>query len=376
MICVGAALGWLQVFCGRISAAQVPVVAVSNLTFRVVAANVTSGNNQRYEGPGQRILRGLKPDVVAIQEFNYASTNGRGIDTPAAIREFVDGVFGTNFSYYREPYTAPGNIPNGIISRWPIVASGSWSDGVVSNRGFAWARIRLPGTNDLCIVSVHLYSSGSEADRKEEAVSIRNHIIGDPVNFPSSAFVVVGGDFNTNDRFEDAVTEFKKFLSDAPIPTDTTGDPDTNSTRNKPYDYLLPSFNMTNRQIPVVIGSRSFLNGLVFVSTNYTPLADVSPVQYSDSLAFQMQHMAVVKDFRISFPVTNYVNVSSPSLTVVSNRLIRWTGPSNVTYGIEVCTNLSASWSRSATVSSATTNFSYPMTNNAAVRRFHRVVCP
>ena len=55
------------------------------------------------------------------------------------------------------PLTGSGDIPNGIISRYPIVASGSWVDTVQSqpNRGFAWAQIALPGTNDLYVVSVH-----------------------------------------------------------------------------------------------------------------------------------------------------------------------------------------------------------------------------
>lgn len=36
---------------------------------RIVAANTTSGNNQSYLAPGERIFQGLKPDVVLIQEF-------------------------------------------------------------------------------------------------------------------------------------------------------------------------------------------------------------------------------------------------------------------------------------------------------------------
>ena len=35
-------------------------------------------------------------------------------------------------------------IPNGIISRFPIIESGSWDDPVLNNREFAWAHLRLP----------------------------------------------------------------------------------------------------------------------------------------------------------------------------------------------------------------------------------------
>ena len=54
-----------------------PVVVSTSLTFRVMAANTTSGNFPRYEAPGLRIFQALKPDVVAVQEFNYLSTNGQ-----------------------------------------------------------------------------------------------------------------------------------------------------------------------------------------------------------------------------------------------------------------------------------------------------------
>ena len=40
---------------------------------RVMTANLTSGNAQKYESPGLDILQGLQPDIVAIQEFNYSN---------------------------------------------------------------------------------------------------------------------------------------------------------------------------------------------------------------------------------------------------------------------------------------------------------------
>src|SRR3954468_6658988 len=82
----------------------------SNLTLRVVSANL-NGNTQSYQPFALRIFQGLKPDVVAIQEFNYASTNGLGNNTPPAFREMLDTAFGTNFVYMRE--TGSYSIPNG-----------------------------------------------------------------------------------------------------------------------------------------------------------------------------------------------------------------------------------------------------------------------
>src|SRR5579859_7362144 len=82
--------------------------AQSNVVVRVVGANISSGNNQSYLTPGLDIFQGLKPDIVAIQEFNYASMTTNGVNTPAAFREMINTAFGTNFVYFREPYTAGG----------------------------------------------------------------------------------------------------------------------------------------------------------------------------------------------------------------------------------------------------------------------------
>src|SRR4029079_15990474 len=115
----------------------------------------------------------------------------------------------------------------------------------------------------------------------------------------------VAGDFNVDSRSQAAMTTFKTFLSDGPIPTDAQsgGDPDTNEPRNKPYDYVLPSFSFTNLLTASVFPSHSFSNGLVFDSRVYTPLSDVAPVQFGDSS--NAQHMAVLKDFNIVWVATN-----------------------------------------------------------------------
>jgi endonuclease/exonuclease/phosphatase family metal-dependent hydrolase len=280
----------------------------TNVTVRVMSANL-NGNTQNYQPFALRIFQGLKPDVVAIQEFNYNSTNGLGNNTPAAFREMLDTAFGTNFVYARE--TNNYNIPNGIISRYPIIAAGEWDDSFVNDRGFAWAQIHLPGTNDLFAVSVHLYSSGTAADRDSEATTIKTQIQN---NFPAGAWVIVAGDFNTTSRGEAAIGTFSSFLSDNPIPTDAVsgGDPDTNEPRNKPYDYVLPSFSFAPFLTNVNFASHSFTNGLVFDSRVYSPLTDVAPVLAADSgLA---QHMAVLKDFAITYASTNASTSNAPSI--------------------------------------------------------------
>ena len=353
--------------------AQVPVVTQTNFTFRVMAANITTGNNQRYETPGLNIFKGLKPDVVAVQEFNYASATTNGINTTNAFREMIDDAFGTNFVYFRE--SASGySIPNGIISRWPILTNGSWDDVRVPDRGFAWACIDLPGADDLYVVSVHLHSSGGAFSRAIEATNLTALI---QSSFPAGAFIVVAGDLNTDSRSELALTQFKTFLSDAAIPHDGTiaADPDTNLSRGKPYDYVLPSFTLDSNRVATVIGSRTHANGLVFDSRVYTPLSEVSPVVSTDSSAVNMQHMAVVKDFRLSATMTNFITVPRPVLTLMTTNIIRWAGVSNLTYSVQGATNLN-NWLPLGTATSTTTNFSFTNTQPATARRFYRVTWP
>lgn len=342
-----------------------------------MAANLTSGSNQRYEAPGLRILTGLKPDVVAIQEFNYASTNGLGVNTPAAFREMIDATFGTNFSYFRE--TNGYAIPNGIVSRYPIVASGSWtdSDTGVNDRGFAWAQIDLPGTNDLYVVSVHLKaSSGSsnESRRAAEAAELTALI---QTNFPANAWLVVAGDMNLYSETEGAIATFRTYLSDQPVPQDLSGGTNTNEGRTERYDRVLVSFALTNMIVPVTLPSHAFPNGLVFVSTNYVPLTDVAPVQFGDSFVSGMQHMAVLKDFRIPYCLTNFVTVPPPLLTMRSPGIIEWQGQSNITYTVETTMNLAdANWIDAGAVSSTTSDFIFTNQSTGAGEQFFRVVYP
>ena len=60
--------------------AQAPVVTSSNASIRVMAANLT-GNGQTYEADAIRIFQGLKPDIVAIQEFKYLGSTANDIRT-------------------------------------------------------------------------------------------------------------------------------------------------------------------------------------------------------------------------------------------------------------------------------------------------------
>ena len=345
-----------------------PVFAQSNVNIRIMAANL-NGNTQSYQPFALRILQGTKPDVVCIQEFNYTSTNGLGVNTDAAFREMLDTAFGTNYVYFREPFTANGDIPNGIISRYPIIASGSWADTEQTqpNRGFAWAQIDIPGTNDLYVVSVHLLTSTS-THRANESIALKALM---QANFPANAWAVVAGDFNAGSRSETCVTTYNGYLTDFPVPVDNLGNSDTSGGRNAPHDYVLPSLTLTNFETATVFPSHSFPTGLVFDSAVYTPLTDASPVQSGDS--GQAQHMAVMKDFLIPAGVglvTNPPSITSQPLSQTN------VAASNVTFTVTATGTapLAYQWRFGGTnLPNATTNV-YTITNIQATNAGNYVV--
>jgi endonuclease/exonuclease/phosphatase family metal-dependent hydrolase len=255
---------------------------------RMMTGNLSSGNYQSYDpGNGTRIFQGVDPDIVMIQEFNY------GTNSAADVRSFVDTAFGTSFSYFRE---AGAQIPDGIISRYPILAAGEWNDASVSNRDFAWARIDVPGPVDLWAVSVHLLTSSATA-RNTEAQSLVAYI---KAAVPAGDYLIIGGDLNTGSRTESCVTTLSQVAVTAgPWPADKNGNTNTNASRGSPYDWLLADADLSAHKTPVVIGSKTYTNGLVVDTRVYAPLAEISPALISDSAASNMQHMGVIRDFWI-----------------------------------------------------------------------------
>ena len=254
---------------------------------RIMAGNITSGNGQSYDqGHGARIFKGLKPDIVLIQEFNYKK---------GSIADFVKDTFGEEFSYAR----GEGKIPNGVISRYPITSSGSWTSNMVSDRKWDWAVIDIPGDRDLLAVSVHLYTSGNTQEMGPLRAQIDKKISKDDRDY----YVVIGGDFNQvnwspiRQNFG-SLFSVGKTASDFPI--DQNGKYTTNAKRVKQYDYLLCSMDLCKLETPTVIGERSYPKGHVVDTRVYNAkneLATIAPAQAKDSGATNMQHMAVVRDF-------------------------------------------------------------------------------
>lgn len=272
---------------------------------RVMAANTTSGNLQSYDpGHGTRIFQGVDADIVMIQEFNY------GANTTTDIRSFVNTAFGSSFSYYRE---AGAQIPNGIISRWPILASGEWDDTAVSNRDFAWARIDVPGPVDLWAVSLHLLTSSASV-RNGEAQQLVTYI---KSKIPAGDYLVIGGDFNTSSRTEACVSTLAQLVvTSSPYPADRNGNSNTNASRGSPYDWVLADADLHAFRTSVTIGSSTFANGLVVDTRVYSPISEISPALSTDSGAASMQHMGVIRDFLIPADTTTPPPTGNPAVFV------------------------------------------------------------
>ncbi|MGC8743579.1 MAG: endonuclease/exonuclease/phosphatase family protein [Verrucomicrobiia bacterium] len=319
-----------------------------------MSANLT-GDSQTYGQASIRIFRGLKPDVVAIQEFNYLN------NTQNDIRGFINQAFGTNFFYYRET-NSEYTLPNGIISRYPILSAGSFDDLEIPDRGFAYAVIDIPGDTNLVVFSVHLKAGSDSASRRaNESLQLKNLIAANFIN--QSNYIIIAGDFNLYSTNEPAYRTIISFLNDFPIPEDTEGNPETNLNRNQRYDYIFTSADLTALVVPVAIGRQYFTNGLVFDSRSYLPLSDVKPVLAADSST--AQHLAVIKDFSISFWTTNYVNVGQPVVEFNRAGILKWRGISNITYTVYSSSNL-FNWNKLGIVTSTTDSYFFicnPMTN-------------
>ena len=253
---------------------------------RAMASNLSSGNNQSYTTlEGLRMIQGVQPDVVMMQEFNYGS------NTPAEFAAFANQALDGGH-YFR----GSGAIPNGVLSRWPIVDAGEWTDPNLSDRTFVWVQIDLPGPNDLFAISLHLHTK-SAASRDQETASLLTQI---NAAIPEGQLMLVAGDFNSDTRAEPLLTNLgARFVTAGPWPVDNLSGGNTNATRSKPYDWVLASPCLDRNEEPVVLGSHQFPYGLVLDTRVYVPLTEIAPALFGDSSAINMQHMGVVREFTV-----------------------------------------------------------------------------
>ncbi len=263
----------------------------------------------------KRTFQGLLPDIALLQEWGMADGAHLG---------YVEEAFGPDFYYYLG--WAPGAAinreqNNGVVSRWFIQTCGDWRDptGPSNRAAFAWAEIDLPGQNDLLAVSVHLKAGDSldeRAEREAQANAIKDYVEDYQTATGFDGYVVVAGDLNFMSIVQDAaaLSVFESFLEATDHrPADHTGNQNTNSNRERPYDWLMPNALLNSRHADLTIGSGDYIypEGLVFDSDVFwfeggapypapaygTELWNLPPVRYGDSHSGVTDHMAVMKAF-------------------------------------------------------------------------------
>ena len=330
-----------------------------NESITIMAANLVSGFPSVYQEPAYRIFQALKPDIVSMQECNL-STN-----LYTDMRHFVDTNFGTNYYYFVEPQSsAYFPQPNAIVSRWPITASGEWTDSLTANRDFAWATIDIPGDRDLHIVSLHLYYSGTEEERAEEAAMLTNYIA--EAGFPENDYLVIAGDLNTADRSEPCLAVLTNVVSDDHKPADQYGVTETSRNREYPFDYVLPSRNLEQNHYLTTVQSIDFHDGLVFDTRLWTNPPPPSPVLTNDSDATGSAHMAVMKSFSLGRTPPSLSAI--PGQRVITGQPLEFTIYAKPTDGDTV--TLSATNLPDGAVFAATNEngiFSWPVTSTDGV---------
>lgn len=272
-----------------------------SVQIRIVAGNITSGNNQSYDpGHGIRIFQALKPDVALVQEMNYKNNSA------SDYKNFAQQIVGTNYYAVDD---SDYQIPNGVVSRYPITSHGYWKDPNINNRALMWAVVDIPGGKDIFAISVHLHTSPA-SDQTKAAQVIVDEIAKIKSSKPDKYYYVVGGDFNGPTAVSSSgFGKNNTFYVSGPDPVDEKGYCETNANRSSQYDFVLADYPLHEFQVPTVYYSsddatktKSYENGLVFDTRLYSQsVLDeyFSPAQTSDSSASQMQHMAVVKDFLI-----------------------------------------------------------------------------
>ena len=257
---------------------------------RFMTANLTTGNYQNYDnGDGIRIMKSVSPDIILVQEFNYN----------AGHRAMTDLVCGTSCTYFVGATYAVGNeIPNGIISRYPLLSTGSEQSPKYDNRGWDWAIIDIPGDKDLLVFSLHLHSKQEKAEFYEMDELAR--FIKEKAS-EGDYYLAFGGDFNITYR-ETAEEAFAGIgvIDASYFPIDQDGNDDTNNNRNKPYDWIVFNKTLNRMEIPITIGTHTYSHGHVIdtrIYDSYHELHLLPGVEANDSNG--SQHMAVIRDVRI-----------------------------------------------------------------------------
>jgi endonuclease/exonuclease/phosphatase family metal-dependent hydrolase len=349
--CPAAALLLAMLFAG--SAAGVESLSV--LTYNTHGNQVAdwSTNSPQVQAIGRQMSY-LQPDVITFQEIPFTNT----WQMPNFVRAFLPGYqLATNSG-------TDGYIRSVILSRFPIIRSTKWLDGVsLTNFGYDGsftrdlfeAEIAVPDYNaNLHVFTTHLKSGSATADKQRraaEASAISNFLT--TVFLPAAPGhpYLLTGDMNehytTNAilRLTNAPTGLRLTTPVNPF----TGTRFTFSIRGSlvsRYDYILPSGLLWSN----VTSSQVFRTDLL--TNPPPPLLTADAVTASD-------HLPVVMTFANPFNTPFHLL----SLTASNQQItLRWETAAGRRYRVEASSNLTA-WFSLTTNLTATSPVSTFTTN-------------
>ncbi|MDR0993179.1 MAG: choice-of-anchor D domain-containing protein [Verrucomicrobiota bacterium] len=239
---------------------------------------------------GRRMLATLRPDVAVLQDWVLME------GTDAA---FVQETFGSGYAFGK----GSGRSPNGVVSRWPVSAQGSWTNTAEPESYFYWARLDLPDSqrsNDLVVVSANLAAGASQAATREAQARALTNFIAQAYaagTFQESDYLVVAGALNLEDRNETALAVLGTVVSDASKPTDLDGNTQTSVDGTAPVDFVLPNMLLERQFEALVYRDRIYQTGMIFDTREWGdhPL----PALAADSSADGVRGRPILKIFAL-----------------------------------------------------------------------------
>ncbi len=166
---------------------------------RILTLNMHKGFtvfNRQFVLPELReAVRSLSTELVFLQEVHgshkqHAQRHSNWPATPQY--EFLADTMWPEFSYGRNAVYPDGDHGNAILSKYPIIRFQNLdvSIGRIEQRGLLHTVLKVPGHEEVHAICVHL--GLRESHRKLQLLLLRDLV----ESFPSSAPVIIAGDFN------------------------------------------------------------------------------------------------------------------------------------------------------------------------------------
>lgn len=183
----GIPVGFLMLF-------SMPLPAQDAGSLRVLSWNIHHGEGVDGKLDLERIaavIRGVNPDLVALQEVEVGSSRTNRVDQPAELARMtgLNSVFQQNIEF------RGGGYGNAILSRLPVHSINRLSLPNLENgeqRGALSVQLRLPDRPDLLtFICTHLDHRPNDRERRESAEAIEQHITAMP-----EGLMILAGDLN------------------------------------------------------------------------------------------------------------------------------------------------------------------------------------